>query len=560
MTPVRNGDAFSAREAVRDAVGEAFAALGRPLGRELIQIERPTDPEHGDLSTNAALAAAKDFGGKPREIAAALAQRLRFDGDFISRVEVAGPGFINFTFARSYLTRQVAGINRLGGRYGDSSLGAGRRIQVEFVSANPTGPLVVVSARSAAVGAAIAAVLLKAGYLVETEYYVNDAGSQVKKLGLSLLARFRQRLGEEVQFPEDGYPGRYLADIAALIPEADGRRWLSADAGQAPKRFGDFALERMIESIRDDLGRFGVVFDSFFRESGLHREGGEIEQTLALLEERGVVYERDGALWFRSSDYGDEKDRVLVRGDGTPTYFLSDAAYHLTKIRRGYDRVIDIFGPDHHGHIARLKAAAGVLGAPAEWLEVLTVQWVRLMEDGRQVKMSKRGGEFETLADLVADVGADASKFFFLMRRTNAHLDFNLTLARTQSDENPVYYVQYAHARICSVVSFAREEGVEPPADAACVELLVEPEEVALMRDLVIFPQLIEGIAETCEPHRLTTYGQQLAGTFHRFYHVCRIVSNDRRLSQARLLLAEATRIVLAETLRLLGVAAPERM
>jgi arginyl-tRNA synthetase len=272
------------------------------------------------------------------------------------------------------------------------------------------------------------------------------------------------------------------------------------------------------------------------------------------------VYEEDGAQWFRSAELGDEKDRVLVRSDGTPTYFLADAAYHLNKFRRGFDRVIDIFGPDHHGHIARLKAAAAVFGAPDDWLTVLTVQWVRLMEDGRQVKMSKRGGEFETLADLVTDVGEDAAKFFFLMRKVSAHLDFNLTLARKESDENPVYYVQYAHARICSVISYARGEGVDFPEDVSCVRLLAEPEEKELIRNLVIFPQLIEGAAESYEPHRLTAYGQQLAGSFHRFYHICRIVSSDRRLSEARLLLASATRIVLSETLRLLGVSAPERM
>jgi len=282
----------------------------------------------------------------------------------------------------------------------------------------------------------------------------------------------------------------------------------------------------------------------FFRESSLHGEGKDVEEALSILKKKGFVYEKEGALWFRSTEFGDEKDRVLARSDGSPTYFLADSAYHLNKLKRGFSHVIDIWGPDHHGHIKRMEAASRVLGADKDWLEILIVQWVRLIEDGKQVSMSKRGGEFVTLRDLVNDVGADAAKFFFLMRKTNAHLDFNLTLARKESEENPVYYVQYAHARISSVISYAREEGVDFPKDTSCVELLSEPEEIDLMRRLVVFPQLIEEAALAREPHRLTSYAQQLAASFHHFYHICRIVSNNRSLSEARLLLAEATRLV----------------
>ena len=551
---------FSARETVTGAVVVALEKLDIGTDAGAVMLERPNDPSHGDLSSNIALVTAKRIGTNPRELAAGIVDGIEFDEAFIDRVEIAGPGFINFSFSDRYLAGQVAAINKLGDAYGSSNLGDGRKMQVEFVSANPTGPLVIVSARAAAVGAALVNILKKTGYDVETEYYVNDAGSQVRKLGVSTMTRFRQRIGEDVPFPEDGYPGEYLVDLAAKIPGDDGRGWLEKGGDEAIKAFGDYTLDRMIVWIKDDLKGFGVEFDVFFRESALYVEGGEIEEVLALYRDRGSVYEEEGAVWFRSTDYGDEKDRVLVRSDGTPTYFLADAAYHLNKFRRGFDSVIDIFGPDHHGHIARLKAASTVFGAPDDWLTVLTVQWVRLMEDGRQVKMSKRGGEFETLADLVSDVGADASKFFFLLRKINAHLDFNLTLARKESDENPVYYVQYAHARICSVISYARGEGVDFPEDSSCVELLTEPEEMELIRNLVIFPHLIEGAATAREPHRLATYGQQLAGSFHRFYHVCRIVSSDRRLSEARLLLANATRIVLSETLHLLGVSAPERM
>jgi arginyl-tRNA synthetase len=555
-----SGNIFSAREKVTGALAAALGKLDVDIEAASIMLERPNDPSHGDLSCNIALVTAGTVGTNPRDLASRIVESLELDESFIDRVEIAGPGFINFSFSEKYLAGQVAAINELGESYGNSDLGGGKKVQVEFVSANPTGPLVIVSARAAAVGASLVSILRKAGWEVEAEYYLNDAGSQVRKLGLSMMTRFLQRTGEDVEFPDDGYPGQYLIDMAAGITEQEGRSWLERGGDEAVKAFGDYTLGRIIEWIKRDLEEFGIHFDVFFRESELHEKGREIDEVYRLYRDRDSVYEEDGAVWFRSTDFGDEKDRVLVRSDGTPTYFLADAAYHLNKFRRGFDRVIDIFGPDHHGHIARLKAASAVFGAPDDWLEVMTVQWVRLMEDGKQVKMSKRGGEFETLSDLVADVGRDAAKFFFLMRKMSAHLDFNLTLARKESDENPVYYVQYAHARICSVISFARGEGVEFPEDNSVVELLTEPEEMELIRNLVIFPQLIEGAAASYEPHRLTTYGQQLAGSFHRFYHICRIVSTDRRLSEARLLLASATRIVLAETLRLLGISAPERM
>ncbi len=551
--------AASASERARSALAAALAELGLAIERESIQIERPADTAHGDLSSNVALVAAKQLKRNPRELAAEIAARVKTEAGFVDRVEVAGPGFINFAFSHAYVTSQVKDIVRLGARYGDGDLGRGRKVQVEFVSANPTGPLVIVSARAAATGAALVEILRKAGYDVQAEYYVNDAGSQVAKLGHSLLTRFRQRLGEDVPFPEEGYPGEYLVEIARAIPEENGRAWLALPGEAAVTAFGQEALGRIMEMIQSGLERFGVRYDRFFRESELYRDG-EIQKTLALLKERGVVYEEDGAQWFRSAELGDEKDRVLVRSDGSPTYFLADAAYHLNKWSRGFVEAIDLWGPDHHGHIKRIQSASHVLGASEGWPEVLIVQWVRLVEDGKVVSMSKRGGEFVTLGDLVDDVGVDAAKFFFLMRKTSAHLDFNLTLARKESDENPVYYVQYAHARIASVVAYAREQGVAFPEDTSCVELLTENEEMELMRKLVIFPELIRGAALTREPHFLTAYAQQLAASFHRFYHVCRIVSSNTRLSEARLLLAEATRIVLAESLRVLGVSAPDKM
>jgi len=556
----KTAGAGRARDRVTEALRSALAAAGLDPDEHEIHLERPNDPAHGDLSCNVALVSAKAAGRKPRELAQRITDCMGFDASFMERVEIAGPGFINFTFSRDFLRRQVVEINRLKGDFGNSDIGKGEKIQVEFVSANPTGPLVIVSARAAAVGSALVNILRKCGYETEAEYYVNDAGAQVGKLGRSILARYRELRGEDVEFPEEGYPGEYLIDIAKEIDPGVADAWLSLPEQECVGAFGSFAIERITNSIREDLDRFGVRFDAFFNESNLHGEGGDITQTLGELSERGVVYEEEGALWFRSSEFGDEKDRVLVRSDGTPTYFLADAAYHRNKLKRGFTRVIDIWGPDHHGHIKRLQAASTVLGASPDWLEVLIVQWVRLVEEGRQVSMSKRGGEFVSLRDLVDDVGVDAAKYFFLMRKTNAHLDFNLTLARKASDENPVYYVQYAHARISSVIAFAREEGIDFPEETDCVELLEEPEEIELMRILVVFPQLVDGAARSREPHRLTSYAQQLASSFHHFYHICRIVSNDVRRSEARLMLAEATRIVLAECLRILGVSAPEKM
>lgn len=547
-------------ERIRETLFNSAGELELEIERNEIQLERPKDLSNGDLSSNIAMITAGKIRSNPRKLAERIVGKISFDQDFIDRIEIAGPGFINFFFSVNYLTNQVLEINRAKESYGNLDIGGGRRIQIEFVSANPTGPLVLVSARAAAVGNALVNLYRKVGYDVEAEYYFNDVGSQVQKLGLSLMVRFRQSRGEEIDFPEDGYPGEYLIDIARQIPIGKGEEWVRLETKKGVNEFAGFALEKMIESIKKDLEFFGISFDLFFRESVLHRSNGEIDQALEIMKEKDVIFENDGALWFRSSDFGDEKDRVVIRGDKSPTYFLADAAYHLNKLRRGYDRVIDIFGPDHHGHVQRLKAASAVFGGDKDWLEILTVQWVRLIEDGKEISMSKRKGEYITLNDLVSDVGRDATKFFFLMRKNHAHMDFNLSLARKRSDENPVYYVQYAHARISSVISFAKENDVEFPENWECVGLLEEPEEIDLIRKLIVFPQLVEGAVLMNDPNRLTTYVQEIASSFHHFYHICRIVSDNSRLSQARLLLAEATRIVLAESLRLIGVSAPREM
>jgi len=560
MVEERGCEDGRAIERIRETLFNSAGELELEIERNEIQLERPKDLSNGDLSSNIAMITAGKIRSNPRKLAERIVGKISFDQDFIDRIEIAGPGFINFFFSVKYLTNQVLEINRAKESYGDLDIGRGRRIQIEFVSANPTGPLVLVSARAAAVGNALVNLYRKVGYDVEAEYYFNDVGSQVQKLGLSLMVRFRQSRGEEIDFPEDGYPGEYLIGIARQIPIGKGEEWVRLETNEGVNEFAGFALEKMIESIKKDLEFFGISFDLFFRESVLHRSNGEIDQALEIMKKKDVIFENDGALWFRSSDFGDEKDRVVIRGDESPTYFLADAAYHLNKLRRGYDRVIDIFGPDHHGHVQRLKAASAVFGGDKDWLEILTVQWVRLIEDGKEISMSKRKGEYITLNDLVSDVGRDAAKFFFLMRKNHAHMDFNLSLARKRSDENPVYYVQYAHARISSVISFAKENDVEFPENWECAGLLEESEEIDLIRKLIVFPQLVEGAVLMNDPNRLTTYVQEIASSFHRFYHICRIVSDNSRLSQARLLLAEATRIVLAESLRLIGVSAPREM
>jgi arginyl-tRNA synthetase len=417
---------------------------------------------------------------------------------------------------------------------------------------------VIVSARAAAVGNSILNLLDFAGYKTHGEYYVNDYGKQVEALGESFRFRLKERLGKAgagETIENYQYPGNYLSTLAATVSERDATAWInpSYSAGEVGRQ----AASQMLDSIRVDLAAYGARFDEFFGESSLHPAA--VEEVKQRLVKSGHTYVTDGAVFFRSTDYGDDKDRVITKSDGEPTYFLADIAYHASKLDRGYSRAIGLLGPDHHGHVPRMQAAMAALGAPADWLEIIIVGWVRLLEDGKPVSMSKRAGEFITMRELIEDVGVDVAKYFFLMRRANSPLDFDLTLARKQSDENPVYYVQYAHARIASVVRFAEERGAAAAADAD-VSKLVAPEERALMLHLLHFPNVAAGAAEAREPHRITTYAQELATAFHQFYHACRIVGDDPALSAARLELARATRTVLKNSLFLLGVSAPSSM
>jgi arginyl-tRNA synthetase len=563
-----------------DGIARAMRANGfwTEAREARIELAIPRDPSHGDWTTNVAMHLARELKRPPRALAEALAEGFPRDPEVFERVDVAGGGFINFHYARPFLNGLPARIQADGPDFGRSDRGAGIAILVEYVSANPTGPLNVVSARAAAVGATLIRLLRATGHAAEGEFYVNDAGSQVELLGESLAARFAERVGERRTFPEGGYQGRYLGELADGLLEADARRALAAGGGTG--WFRDQALERMLAWQKRDLDDYGAEFAAWFRESSLHRSGA-VEATLRALEAAGMTYRAsvpevdrrqggepgdahgDGdatgedATYLRTTRFGDDVDRVVMRSDGRPTYLLPDIAYHRDKRARGFRHAIDLWGPDHHGYVPRMKASLSALGIEPDFLEVLIVQQVNLVSGGQPVKMSKRAGEFITLRDLMDDVGADCAKFFFLMRSTSAHLDFDLDLARRQNDENPAYYVQYAHARISSILRFASERGAAAGGGAGNY---AEEEERTLLRKLAAFPEIVRGAAEAREPHRLPTYLVELSGVFHRFYHHCRVVTDDADLTRARLDLCAASATVLRNGLGLMGVSAPERM
>ena len=566
-------------KALTEGLAEALKRAGfdAPGRFERLELAIPRDASHGDWTTNLALTLAREVKRPPRAVAEALAKAFPLDPALFEGVEVAGPGFLNFRYSRAFLNRLPARVLEEGPAFGSSDHGRGVEVLVEYVSANPTGPLNVVSARAAAVGGTLVRLLEATGHPCAGEFYVNDAGNQVDLLGESVAARFAERVGVMRPFPENGYQGEYLRDIAAALPEAEARRALDQPEGGA--WFGARALERMLESQKRDLAEYGATFARWFRESELHASNA-VEKTRLELEARGMTYRatapeidrsgaREGApresaapeeaTWLRTGRFGDEKDRVIVRSNGVPTYLLPDIAYHRDKRARGYRHAINLWGPDHHAYVGTLTAAMAALGLEPDFLEVVIVQQVNLLRGGEPVKMSKRAGEFITLRDLIEEVGADCARFFFLMRSTNAHLDFDLDLAKRQNDENPAYYVQYAHARIASILRFALERGLEP-ARGADGPGLEEPQELQLARRIATFPEVVRGAAVAREPHRLPTFLMETAADFHRFYHACRVVSEDEALSRARLRLAEAARVVLSNGLSLMGVSAPQRM
>jgi len=544
-------------EAFREAVAEGiFPDIPMPASHQVVS---PKQEAFGDFASNLGLVLASRAKRSPRDLANYLAQRLRANPLF-DRLEVAGPGFLNLSIAPTWWQKNLYTMWKAGDSYGNSDVGSGRRVQVEFVSANPTGPLHVGHGRGAAVGDSLARVLKAAGFDIEKEYYINDVGNQMKTLGSSVYLRYLEHFGREVAFPENYYQGDYIRDIALDIASKEGDRYLDVPLESCLTFFIDTAVKSISHGIHKDLYEFGIDFDNWFSEKILY-ESGLLKRTISELQAKGYVYEKDGALWFRTSELGDEKDRVVRRSNGIFTYFASDIAYHRHKLERGYDLLVDIWGADHHGYVPRVKAAIKALGYPEDRLRVLLVQLVNLMEGGKAEAMSTRAGEFVTLREVLDDVGRDAARFTFLTRRCDSHLDFDLDLAKSQSQENPVYYVQYAHARLSSVFRKAKDEGISLAEPSHIdVSLLSTPEEINLLKQLDLFPRLVADSALALEPYRISYYLTELAGRLHAYYNRHRFVSSDPDLTQARLLLAEVTRKVLSKGLGLLGVSAPERL
>ncbi len=523
-------------------------------------VEVPRERGHGDFATNLAMLLSKQARMAPRKIAEALIQNLPHSTRWLEKVEVAGPGFINFILDPRWVLESVPlAVNRQAD-YGRVQQGENKKVQVEFVSANPTGLLHMGNARGAALGDSIASILAFAGWQVTREYYINDAGNQVENFALSVEARYFELLGLEGEVPEGGYHGQDIIDTARRYIEEHGDKLLKTDRRVRLETLAQYALAEKIGGIKKALADFNVPYDVWFSEQSLH-DAGKVDEAIQHLRERDFLYEHEGALWFKATSLGLEKDEVLVRNNGLPTYFAADIAYHMDKFNRGFDRVINIWGADHHGHVARLKSAVQALGYDPDALQVLLMQLVRLFSGGEIVRMSKRTGQFITLEELIDEVGLDAARYFFIMRSADSHLDFDLDLARTQSNDNPVYYVQYAHARICSIFRQLAEQGRQvPKADSVDVELLREEAELALARRLADFPEEVALAARQLAPHRLTRYVHEVAGLLHSFYNIHRVITDDVALTDARLLLMEATKVVLCNALTLLGVRAPEKM
>ena len=520
-----------------------------------IVLDKPKKEEFGDFSTNIAMLLAPVEKKAPRDIAKAIADRISANPD-VEKCEVAGPGFINIFLKKSFWLGILEDIIKSGAGYGRSETGMGQRVQVEFVSANPTGPLHIGHGRGAAVGDALSNILKAAGYEVSKEYYINDAGRQVLTLGESVRLRIEEIKGRTIEFPQDFYKGEYIKEIAAEYLEKYG-----APGAKGAPSLKDFGSNAMLENIKRDLRDFGIEFDSWFSERSLD-DTGMVAATIEELKSKGHVYESEGALWFRTTDFGDDKDRVLIKADGERTYFASDIAYHRDKIERGFSSIVNIWGADHHGYEGRIRALIKALGHDDSVLKIIFIQLVALLRGGVPVAMGKREGEFVTLRQVIDEVGKDACRFFFLMRRSDAQLDFDLDLAKSQAPENPVYYVQYCHARIKSIISFALEKGFAVPEhfDAKLLSRLDQKEEAEIIRHLGSFGEVVERSAEAMEPHRVTFYLMDLAALFHPYYNKNRVVTDDPELTAARLLLCNAVATVTANGLGLLGVSAPEKM
>lgn len=550
---------------VQQALDSAITAGHlQPVDSSLsIVLETPKIAAYGDFSANVAMTIAASQKKSPREIATIIMDHIEDSGRLLSKMDVAGPGFINFFIAQDRWYEILKTVHDEDKTYGTSQIGHGKRIQIEFVSANPTGPLHVGHGRCAAVGETLAAILKAAGYEVEKEYYVNDSGRQIRTLGESIYIRYQQLLGKNIDVPADGYQGGYIKDLARVLVDREGERLLDMSEEEAIALCAGFAADKILEGIRQDLEAFGVSFSRWFSEQRLY-DSGAVKDVIQDLKSRGIVYEHEGALWFRAKDFSDEKDRVVVRTNGLMTYFASDIAYHKDKLERKFDRIIDIWGADHHGYVSRVSASIEALGHDRGRFQVLLIQLVNLLRDGKPVAMSTRAGEFVTLKEVVDEVGLDAARFLFLLRHYESPLDFDLEVAKRESNENPVYYVQYVHARISNILKKAKERGYKDIYwDKDFPGLINLPEEIQLIKLMARYPEVVGQSALLMEPHHIPFYLKELAGAFHAYYHdrdKHKVVSDDAELSAARLYLVSAIRIIIRNGLALMGVSAPESM
>ena len=524
-------------------------------------IEKPADKKNGDFSSNIAMAGARAYHQAPRMIAEAIVKNFSLDGGYIDRCEIAGPGFINFYLSDKYYSDVLKDIVSSGDNYGRSDYGEGKKMLVEFVSANPTGPMHIGNARGGAIGDCLASVLDAAGYDVQREFYINDAGNQIEKFATSLEVRYLQECGRDVELPEDAYHGEDIIVHARNFYSEVGDKYAECDSQERRDALVAYALPKNIAGLEADLGKYRIKYDKWFRESTLHNDGS-VQKIIEALKEKGVTYEQDGALWFKASEFGNDKDIVLIRANGIPTYIVPDIAYHYNKlVTRGYDKAIDVLGADHHGYIPRMKAALTALGLDADRLDIVIMQMVRLVRNGETIKLSKRSGKAITLNTLLEEVPIDAARFFFNLREPNSHFDFDLELAAKQSSENPVYYVQYAHARICSIIKKAADEGIEvtTPSEEA-LNRLNSSEERDLISHLASLTDEISGAAKSYDPARITHYVIELATLFHKFYNAHRVVSDDKELTEARLFLCTAVKNTIKNILVMLKVDVPESM
>ena len=550
------------REVLLGAIGRCVAAGTLPAEPiPAFTVESPADPKNGDFATNAAMVSARAFRMAPRKIAEAIEAELVLAGTYFERAEIAGPGFINFFLGKDWYYAVLRSIDENGESYGRTDFGGGKKVLVEFVSANPTGPMHIGNARGGAIGDSLASALDWAGYEVKREFYVNDAGNQINKFGMSLDLRYLQLYKEGIEMPEDAYKGEDIIAHAKAFAEIHGDKYVNADEKERRAALVAYALPLNIEGLKRDLLKYRIEYDNWFKESTLH-ENGEVQKVIALLKEKGCTYESEGALWFKATEYGADQDFVLVRSNGVPTYVVPDIAYHYNKlVTRGFDKAIDVLGADHHGYVPRLKAALTALGVDAHRLDALLMQMVRLVRGGEIIKASKRSGKAITLVTLLDEVPIDAARFFFNLREANSHFDFDLDLAVEESSQNPVYYVQYAHARICSIRRTLAQENIIPSKTSECdLSALCTEEEKALVRFLAKLPQEIIEAAKDYDPARLTRYAVDLATMFHKFYNACRVKCGDEALMNARFALCMAVKQTLSNVLSLLKITAPDAM